>query len=542
MPTREEMIAALRGQTPAPAAAPSAAPSRAEMIAALRGQQSTPQAPPPQTPPPEESGIHYDGKGDQAFLQGFGQGGTLGYLNEIQARVAQPLSAVLPQSMGGNEGFKASPYDELKKQFAARDASLKKSNPVASTVGNIAGAVMTLPAGGAVAKEASLAAKLGRAALTGGTYGGLQNTDVESTAADPHAELKARLLNAGVGGVLGAAGEGVVAGAGSFLAKRGEKLAQQAVIKQVGANAGQIKKIIQKPGEMQAVEGLLVNENLMKPGNSVESVAEHTKKILNEDGPKIGKMYQDAQAASEAQQSVLGMNNSGTKIDGNELADQILENTRAKFKSHANRDLVMKEMETAVGPLRDMGENANIVDVHDFRKSLDENVNWGQKSQERDAIQNAYIDARNQVADKTQNVIDQLDKNSGGNSLEELKALNKRYSAASTVNNISTQAQGREMAKALMGHGVIGGGAGVGAGYLEYKRSHDPLKAIGTGLAVGAGVTAARKYGAPAGFYSGRAMRGAGEVIKAVGQHPGEIGAGVVSPWLQMSKDKKNGR
>jgi translation initiation factor 1 (eIF-1/SUI1) len=318
-----------------------------------------------------------------------------------------------------------------------------------------------------------------------------------------------------------------------MLKKLSEKMKGSAVMKQIGANAGQIKKVLQKD-ELPKIEGFLKEEKLMKVGKDVEDVAEHAQKVMDTDGPAIGQLYEDAQAA--AQTVGIGQPN---RLNGPELADEIVREAKAKYKTHANRDLVMKEVETSVAPLRDMGESANIVDVHNYRKSLDENINWSQKAQERDAVQNAYIDARNKVSDKTKQVIEGIDNSLGTEQTALLKKLNQRYSAAATVKNIAQQGAAREKARAFLGQGAIGVGAGGIAAAAEMNKSGDPLTALGKGVATSLAVTAARKYGTPIAYKGAQATGAVSRGIQAVSQRPGEIGTGLVSPWVQMNKDNK---
>lgn len=522
-----------------------------------------------ETPSPA-AGDHGAG---MAALQGFGQGPLLGYLPNIQAGAGVAAQKV-GEMLGGPQ---AETYADLKKAFMARDAALKDQHPVATLGGNVAGMLATAPLGGMatkgagaalrgagvlaeaapaaaqisgaameaapIAEKASLIARLGKAAASGAGMGAAYNPEESADQNDPNGELKARLNNAILGGLTGGGTEGVISGVGSALAKGGERFAKKAVVKQIGANAGQIKNILKKD-EVPKLEGFLTSEGLMGVGTNLEDVAEHSGKILEQDGPKIGQLYEDAQHASQ----VLGALGEGkpVAISGPDLADQIVNDVKKSVKSHPDRDLVVSQMKSAVEPLRDMGENANIKDVHEFRKGLDENINWTQASRERDAVQRAYVQARNIVADKTKDTIDQLDnalsKDQPSGLLDKLKALNERYSAASTVNNISTQGLAREQAKAFMGHGVIGAGAGGGAGMLEYQRSHDPIKSVAAGLGTALAVTAARKFGTPVGYYGGKAARAAGQSMVDAAQNPVATGVVGASPWLSINRREDYGR
>lgn len=461
----------------------------------------------------------------ESALQGFGQGGTLGYLTTPQAATDYAVQKV--QQWTGGEP--AQDYSKIKEGWDKRNQNLQEANPIAFGTGNVAGSIATLPlaegalakAGlGAVAPGASALQKYARAAGAGATYGAVANTEGEGF--DPYQRLK----NAGLGVVMGAAGEGLAQGAGT-LAGGAEKTSQRAVIKQAGANAGQVKKLIQKD-QIPMIGEFMSQEGLLNPGKSVDDVVAHTGKIIKDDGPKIGQLYRDAQDAANTVS--MGQAN---RISGPELADEIVAKVMKDAKNHPDRNLVKRTIDEAVGPLRDMGDNANIADLHMYRRGLDENINWGQKAIEKDAVQRAYLDARNAVNDSVQNSIDALDQSLGSNKLGELQTLNKRFSTASTINTMATQGQGRNMAKALMGQGIIGGAGGVGAGYLTYEKTHDPLKAVGVGLGTAVGIGAARKFGAPIGYYGGKAVAAG---ANAVSQQGVPMAVGLTSPWMNVKR------
>jgi len=543
-------------------------------------------APAPSAPPADPN------SGAEATLEGFGQGGTFGYLPNLQARLAQMGNAVLPESMGGG-GDES--YEDLKKAFQRRDLALKSAHPIASVAGNVGGAVMSAPAGGmlikgagaamkgaqamraageaaplvgelldapaallpgaagtaapgvaSVAQPVSTLAKVGKAAATGAGYGAIENPEMEADPNDPYGELKARLSNAALGGITGGVTEGVLSGVSNRLAKAGQRYSDKAVVKQIGANAGQIKQILKKD-EIPKIGNFLEDNGLMGVGTSLDDVAEKSGDILKTDGPKIGKLYDEAQQVSNIIATRGGPDAKAVAVSGPALADQIMASVTSDVKAHPDRNLVTKTISDALEPLRDMGENANIKDLHDFRKGLDENINWTQASKERDAIQRAYVKARDMVSRTTQDTIDRLDNAVSGSApaagvLDKLKALNQRFSTASTVNTIAQQGVGRETAKAFMGHGVIGGGAGLGAAMLDYQHHGNPLRAAAVGLGTAAAVTGARKFGTPVGYYGGQMVNQLGRAGQAVANNPAMVGAGAASPWANMNMRDQYGR
>lgn len=477
------------------------------------------------------TGVETTTVGDAA-LQAFGQGPALGYLPEMQAGLETGLNYVLPESMGGVDPDYAKSLSEWRKQ----NDTLKTEHPGTSTGMNILGTVMALPAGGA-AKGASTTMKLLKSAGVGATYGGLANT--ENPEGD-YLDLQQRFKNAGWGGLFGAGGEGLGIAAPKFLAEAGKKLKDSAVVKQIGANAGQIKKIIQKKN-LPIIGKFLQDEGMMGVGMNTEKVAEKTLGIMEQDGPKIGQLYKDAQDQIGQVQNTVGVNSSGTRISGNELADDIMAQVQKEVKNNPNREQVLTEMEKSLIPLRDMGDNANIIDVHDFRKGLDENIDWTKASREKDVMQRAYTTARNKVADKAMSTIDAMDTFMGGNKLTELKTLNKRFSSASTVNSTSTQATGREMAKVLMGGAINSIGGGLAA-QGTYAQSRDPVK-TGAAFILGSLLTGGvRKMAVPMSYQMGRAASKIGEVAAPIGDNVMKTGVALpaaVSPWMNMQEKKK---
>lgn len=500
-----------------------------------------------------------EGSAAEAGLQGFGQGVTLGYLPEMQAATEKGLNFILPESMGGSKGFNTgeTSYDDTLKRLRGRDTQLKEESPIASAVGNVGGAVMSAPIGGAALKGASAIVKGGRAAMagaaatkagvlantaraagSGAAYGALANTESESGMLSQD-DLMKRLENAGYGALAGGVAEGALAGGGALLRKTGEQLKESSLLKQIGANAGQMKKILGK-NELPKIDKFVEEQGLMGLGKSVDDVVETSQKVLDTDGPAIGQLYKTVQAEADVISKNIGKSQ-GTQINGPELADEILAKAREKYRTSANRDVVMKEIESSVAPLRDMGDNANIVDIHNYRKSLDENINWSQRAKERDSVQNAYVDARNLVSDRTKSTIDAIDKTVGGEQGAMLKKLNERYSAASTVNNVASQGAARDKARVLFGAGVLGGGAGITTAAETYRQTGDFGKAAAVGLGTGLSVASARKYGLPVANKIGRAQVGISKPLEAIGRNPGAVGAGAISPWLLMREREQDG-
>lgn len=175
----------------------------------------------------------------ESYLQGFGQGGTFGYLPELQAQAGY-YGGNIAEALGGPN---ADTLDQLRDYFGKRNTQIKEEHPIAYGAGDVTGAVATTPivgaglarAGGLAARGASAiplvadaaagvaeyggALKEGakaipyagklvdpaiaatKASAEGAGYGGAMNPDVGhlENSDDPYAGLKKRMENAKVG-------------------------------------------------------------------------------------------------------------------------------------------------------------------------------------------------------------------------------------------------------------------------------------------------------------------------------------------------------
>lgn len=175
----------------------------------------------------------------EAFIEGIGNAGTLGYLPQINAMVAKGVDKLA--------GFEDDGYVANRDYFAKRGEKLAEENPGSYVAGNLVGAVgMPVPGLGVgkIAKTAGLLPKLGQAAKTGAIMGAAYNPGEEYGRVDP-IQLKKRAMNAGTGLLAGPALTlgGAAVGKGVELGGKGLKLASK--------GAGKVAEIIrstkQKP-------------------------------------------------------------------------------------------------------------------------------------------------------------------------------------------------------------------------------------------------------------------------------------------------------
>jgi predicted transcriptional regulator len=326
-------------------------------------------------------------------------------------------------------------------------------------------------------------------------------------------------------------------GGGKALESVGGYLKKKGILKQTGATSGQITTAIQK-NKIPRVGKFLEEEGLMRPGKSTADVAEKTAEIIKEEAPKIGTIYENAQ---QTLQALREAGKEAPKIDAIKLADNLVSETKKKFRTHADREEIVRNIESAANILREFGDNADLRDIHTFRQSLDSNVSWAKSSQQRSGVETAYANARDIVDKDAKKVLDQLDNMLGGTRGKDLRASNSRFSTAKDINQISTQATGRELGKVL-GGGIINAGSGLGAGAtaagisLYNDPEHNPVRALMQGLAygvpVGASMWAGRKFAAPLAYQTGKAAQ-------YVGKKAPYIPPTAVIPWTLLNKNEE---
>lgn len=165
--------------------------------------------------PTVEPGFLEPGSKSAAFVQGIGQGATLGFGEEIAAG----LSAIMPQK-GKSRSFKqiAEDYRRIRDEERARNAAAAEQNPGSYLAGNVAGSV-ALP-GMAAAKTVGLGAKIATGAKVGAATGAAAGLGTgEGGVAD---QLSSAAAGAAIGGTVGAAVPVAGAGVGKIKEAAGE--------------------------------------------------------------------------------------------------------------------------------------------------------------------------------------------------------------------------------------------------------------------------------------------------------------------------------
>lgn len=471
----------------------------------------------------------------EAALQGVGQGLTLGYLPEIQARTAQGLQYILPESMGGGGNQS---YEELKKEFKNREASLKQGSPSAYTAGLVGGSVaLPLPGAGA-AKGATVAARTAHAALkgaaVGGGIGGLQNIeDSENMSLKENLEerLDRAIKGAALGGALGAGFQSAAEGIKAIAKPAKEYLAGKVMGLQ--GQSAKAEKLI-KQGKIEPLTKFMDEQGMLLPGATTKKVMEKSQKIIDDTGKEIGDVYskiakETAEGVNLENATPESINNFlKNQLDSQSVADDVIREAKQRLDIGEIDDAAFRAIENESNRLAKHGNS--IEEFLRYRKGLDDRLNNVYKKQFVQDLtdkEEALLTMRRAVKTRMDNNIESIDQALSSKNSKLLKDLNDRYGKAKTLFDVSSKYETKGAAKSLIGlpETIAGGGAAGAIGGIP-----GVLGGIGTAI----GLKTARKYGPGLGYQT---LKGAEAAAKSAA--PMMSTQKTVVPWLMMNREEK---
>lgn len=241
----------------------------------------------------------------EAALEGFGEGATLGYLNNLQALAEKPITAVL-NAVTGND-VEADDYVTARDSFNRRQKSLQEENPGSFAVGQVAGTMASSIPVARAAQGATVAARAVRGAGAGAAYGAAQNTS-EQEGEMGGVDLGERAQNAAIGGVFGAGASlgtdaiakgaravgDATAGARKAVGEKLKDIAETQAFKATGAMLKDFRKSDAK-GEINEIGRYLLDKGIIKVGDSVDDIAAKTLKYKQAAGESLDQVYSSAE-------------------------------------------------------------------------------------------------------------------------------------------------------------------------------------------------------------------------------------------------------
>lgn len=422
----------------------------------------------------------------QAGLEGFGEGVSLGYLNNLQA-LTEPLTFKALNFITGKD-VKADDYVEARDSYNKRQESLAKENPKSFMTGQVAGTIASaIPAAGAGAAagtgRAAMAARGLQAAKAGTIYGATQNTQ-ETEGQLGGLDIPQRIENAGTGmatGILASyGGEALGAGArygGQKLSQAknavGEKLkdlAETQAFKATGAMLKDFRNSDAK-GEINEIGRYLLDKGILKVGDSVDDIAAKTLQYKKEAGQLLDKVYSDADSAiknsiREKSFDPIRDKERILKAAKEELGDTVGATGAIEKLSNYIDDVAKNNIDDAMASADTLPINNPTMSprrTNDIKGAVDEQINYARNPLSKEpASEKAFTGARRELNKIVSESIDEL---GGEQATKALKDANKQYGLAAKTNRISQDRVNREAANKMFGlTDTIVGGASAGYG------------------------------------------------------------------------------
>lgn len=424
----------------------------------------------------------------QAGLEGFGEGVSLGYLNNLQA-LTEPLTFKALNFITGKD-VKADDYVEARDSYNKRQESLAKENPKSFMAGQVAGTIASaIPAAGAGAAagtgRAAMAARGLQAAKAGTIYGATQNTQ-ETEGQLGGLDIPQRIENAGTGmatGILASyGGEALGAGArygGQKLSQAknavGEKLkdlAETQAFKATGAMLKDFRNSDAK-GEINEIGRYLLDKGILKVGDSVDDIAAKTLQYKKEAGQLLDKVYSDADSAiknsiREKSFDPIRDKERILKAAKEELGDTVGATGAIEKLSNYIDDVAKNNIDDAMASADTLPINNPTMSprrTNDIKGAVDEQINYARNPLSKEpASEKAFTGARRELNKIVSESIDEL---GGEQATKALKDANKQYGLASKTNRFSQDRVNREAANKSFGlTDTIAGSASAGYGIV----------------------------------------------------------------------------
>lgn len=411
----------------------------------------------------------------EAFGQGMAQGGTLGYANELQAATYPAVEKFMDFVTGGNVAD-INPEDTYAQRLLEnkkRDTELRKSG--AYLPGEIAGTLATSFIPGKIVSPATGAiGRLSQAIGTGGAMGYLQNP----------LEGQTREENALYGMGMGAAGHALASGVGygaKALSGASESLgdfAEKNALRAAGAQKPQVKKL-NVQNRAKEVGRFIIDEDLVKPGMDAQDILEKTRSVRNDAGAQISEAFDKIEKSGK-----------GGVFNRKEIANQMRQSANEAIGNSLDAEQVAERLDKYISNFEKKEGPATARELLGLKGQFDERINYSRKAMDLPEIQDGYKALRTSLNDAINQRAENLSNKVRGDIGKSLKEANKRYSLASSVNEIAENKAAMEGNKFLSLTDTIAGAGGAAAGLAG-----GGLTAIPSAIGAAAANKALRTYG-----------------------------------------------
>lgn len=462
----------------------------------------------------------------EAALTGFGETATFGFLPQIQAGVEQVVESLTPKDDVTKEleekGFKiretGDGFVSKRDRAIRRIERLEKLAPTASTIGSVAGALVSPAPGVGAAKsipglskavKAISKSKLASAGVAGGITGAIQNPGDTEGVVDPF-QLSERAKNAALGFLTGGAGQAVIGGAGKALnafVKTPQAIkgfAEMRALKSSGAMLKDFRKLAGKAKENK-VGRFLLDKNIVEAGDSLEDILKKSEALKQANGQTIGDIYRKATEKLSDLNFVKGLSAGKRKaleetvIDAEKIANNLRKKITNKLKGKAGSETVLNRINKELDTLAENGSDVNLQDLREIRQSFDELVNWSKQVGELGSLQQSFVTIREGLKEAAEKRLKSLDDVLDADDLSRLRNANENYSILADITKISKDRIQRDNANRYFSLGDRVTAASGGAIAAASGNPEEAIKNGLTGLLLGAAAgRVGRTVGGPA--------------------------------------------
>jgi hypothetical protein len=235
-----------------------------------------------------------------AGVQGFGQGASLGFSDELNGVVGGGLDKVLPESLGGAQAGKSflDLYRENRDFARKLNAKAAGDQPAAYLGGNLAGGLATTIATSGLIKPA-----IGSAGIMGAVQG-LGSSDADLTKGDVVGAARDTAIGGALGigaGLLGNEAGKIVGGA----ADRLKGFANKQALASLRGTAGDYAKILGR-GQVDNLGDFLLNEQVpglgaaVEGGSLPENIADKLEAMKASGGAKLNQVLPELDIAAQS--------------------------------------------------------------------------------------------------------------------------------------------------------------------------------------------------------------------------------------------------
>lgn len=463
----------------------------------------------------------------EAFLQGFGQAGTLGYLPHLQAATYPAMEKAFGLVTGKHVDPDTSTYVERRDENIKRDSDLAKSNPKSYAGGAVAETALELPVQGplSVSKYLSKVPGVGKALSKSGLVKGIVDAGAQGLAFNPgdkEGEISPLQWNDRAINSKDSAEFGAKFGLGVKALQAGAKGLSKVpgTLKNVSDNmalrgAGYMLRDRRRIKSMKPeIAETIYKENLLPVGGSTKDVAERAGKMVDDAGQKLDDAYLELDTAKEAVKrgEVPGVKKKDLRgFHPRKQADEIEQKIREELADDPDRERAVKKvMDWVDQTAEDYPKGVPPSDARRLKKVADDKFKFNKTPDRRDktAAQKAFLVVANHIRDKIDEQAVKSKKVVSPKTAETLQKENKRMRRALDIRDTAQDKVLRDesnhpiglintIAASNLAKNIGLGAAGAGAGaYTNYTENPDDIAGtlIMAGALAGAGV-GARKYG-----------------------------------------------